>query len=110
MSSPTNLSRSSSGQAEGPHQDEGGARSVRPEVAEGAYKNLSFDTDNTESAEPGPGRHGRGAMRRFLYIFDLGLIWCSAVGTVTLSADLIPTTIQSQEPVFRPGSAGFLLL
>ena len=110
MSSPPNLSRTSGGQVEGPHQDEGGARAARPEVAEGTYKNFSFDGYNTGATEPRPGKDGLGATRRFLFVFDLCLIWCSAFGTVTFSAHLIPTTIQPQEPVFLPGSAGFLLL
>jgi exopolysaccharide biosynthesis polyprenyl glycosylphosphotransferase len=59
--------------------------------------------------EPRRGKHGREAIRRFLFVIDLCLIWGSAGLAALLPAYVRSVTSGTQEPVFPPGSAGFLL-
>jgi exopolysaccharide biosynthesis polyprenyl glycosylphosphotransferase len=101
MSLSVDLSRSLSGQAE--------ARVAPPEPAEDSFEHLSFETGSTGIIEPHRGNHGREAMRRFLFIFDLCLVWGSAGVAVLFSAHLRFVTSETRELVFPSGSAGFLL-
>jgi exopolysaccharide biosynthesis polyprenyl glycosylphosphotransferase len=59
--------------------------------------------------EPRRGMHGREAMRRFLFVFDLCLVWGSAGLAMLLQAYVRSATSDAQASVFPPGSAGFLL-
>jgi exopolysaccharide biosynthesis polyprenyl glycosylphosphotransferase len=109
MSLSANLSRGPSGQPEGLDQVEAEARVALPEPAESAYKHLSLDGGSTGNMEPRRGEHGREAMRRFLFVFDLCLVWGSAGVAMLLPAYLRSATSGTREPIFPPGSAGFLL-
>ncbi len=78
-----------------------------------------YDEDKTPSSigfpREGSGRtpdeRGREGMRRFLFLFDFGLICISAGTALALSSPHAQVTpLNTQGPAFPPGTAGFLFL
>jgi exopolysaccharide biosynthesis polyprenyl glycosylphosphotransferase len=109
MSPSSNQSLGPKGRSEALRQVESEARVTPPVPMEESFEHLSLGAGSTGIVELGRGRHGREAMRRFLFVFDLCLVWGSA-GLATL----LPAYVKSanggiREPIFPPGSAGFLL-
>ena len=109
MSLSENLSHGPRGQAEGLDQVEAEARLSSPEPVEGAFEDLSLNTGTTGTMAPRRGNHSRESMRRFLFIFDLCLVWGSAGVAMLLLAYLRSATSDTRESIYPPGSAGFLL-
>jgi exopolysaccharide biosynthesis polyprenyl glycosylphosphotransferase len=109
MSLSTNLSFAPCGLPEGLVQIEPEARVAPLEPAEDSFGHLSLDASTTGIIEPRRDKHGREAMRRFLFVFDLCLVWGSAGVAMLLAAHVRSATSDMQESVFPPGSAGFLL-
>src|ERR1700681_3724300 len=112
MSASANLSHGPNWHPEVLEQIEAEARVASQEQGQGSYEHLSLNSGGVGSTgivEQRPGKHGRKAMRRFLFVFDLCLVWGSAGVAMLFSAHLRFATSETRELVFPPGSAGFLL-
>src|ERR1700719_2283070 len=109
MSLSVNPSFGPSGLPKGLDQIEVEARVATPESAEDSFGHLSLDAGSSGIVEPRRGKHGHETMRRFLFVFDLCLVWGSAGVAMLLAAHVRSATSGTREPVFPPGSAGFLL-
>jgi exopolysaccharide biosynthesis polyprenyl glycosylphosphotransferase len=109
MSLSANLSYDPRRQAEGLDQVEAEAHLTSPKLEEGAFKGLSLVTSSTGAKELRGCKRGREVMRRFLFVFDLCLVWGSAGVAMLLPVYVRSAPSGTQESVFPPGSAGFLL-
>jgi exopolysaccharide biosynthesis polyprenyl glycosylphosphotransferase len=105
MALSTNLSSSSL--REGLDQLDPEAHVPPPEPAGDSSGNL--DAGSSGIMGPRRGTHGAETIRRFLFAFDLCLIWSSAGVAMLLAAHVRSVTANTQEPAFPPESAGFLL-
>jgi len=106
MSTSTNLTGGPNWQPEPFPIVETRPRVVTPEQGEGFSKQLPLDSGCIQNMKS---RHGREAMRRFLLIFDLSLVWGSAAVAMLLPAHLKSVTSGDLEPAVPKGSAAFLL-
>src|ERR1700688_2670487 len=86
MSVSPNVSQGSSGQASTPKPVLADARVEPPTALEDASEHLPVDNDFIGNIEADRGNQGREAMAKFLFVFDLCLIWGSAGVAMLLTA------------------------
>jgi exopolysaccharide biosynthesis polyprenyl glycosylphosphotransferase len=110
MSMSPDLSQDSNGQASTQNPIVADARAEPPTAEEDGSEHLSVDNNFIGNIEPCRGNRGRETMAKFLFVFDLCLIWGSAGVAMLLTAHIRSAGSAMKGPLFPPGSAGFLLL
>jgi exopolysaccharide biosynthesis polyprenyl glycosylphosphotransferase len=110
MSLSGNFFRASSGKPEGFSQGGVQTRVLSPEKSNGGREQPSFDAGligNTEQVRSGA--RGRQAVRRFLFVFDLCLVFGTSAAVALLPAYKGLVSHGTRKTVFPPGAAGFLV-
>src|SRR5258706_12477389 len=108
MSASENLSNGPNSQPEVLDQIEAESPVEPQESEQISYEHVSLNSGGSNgNTQPRRGKHDRKAMRRFLFVFDLCLVWGSAGAVVLLPAYGRSEKPAMAEPLLPPGSDGF---